>query len=299
MEACALDAVAVADGGVVADAAAVAVASAAVGAAGVSPGLPDPVDTKAGPEQPATRMVEPIRATANGHFIGRLSLSGRFELGRRKWQISLNRHASRMDDRRVGRAIRAIRRRRAWRQEDLAAAARVSQTVVSDIELGRLEAVSLTSLRRVAGALDARVTIDLSWRGAAVDRLLDERHSALVESTLRQLSGRWDCAVEVSYAYFGERGSVDVLAWDAVSETLLVIEVKSEIGSVEETLRRFDVKARLAPRIAAERGWHPKTIARLLVIGDFGCRPSSDRKPWFHLRRGTPGSRLGGEKVAG
>jgi hypothetical protein len=55
---------------------------------------------------------------------------------------------------------------------------------------------------------------------------------------------------------FGERGSIDLLAWHESSRTLLVIELKTELTSVEETLRRHDSKVRLAPGIARERfGW--------------------------------------------
>src|SRR2546425_1918896 len=111
-----------------------------------------------------------------------------------------------VDDRRVGLAIRALRRRHRWRQVDLAARAKVSQGMVSLAERGHLDHVSLATLRRIAGAVDARCSIDLSWRGAGLDRLLDERHSALVESTVRLFGPGWETAVEVSFAHFAERG---------------------------------------------------------------------------------------------
>jgi hypothetical protein len=48
---------------------------------------------------------------------------------------------------------------------------------------------------------------------------------------------------------------------------LLVIEVKSELGSVEGTLRPLDVKCRLAPRIVRERfAWRPLHVSRMLVV---------------------------------
>jgi transcriptional regulator with XRE-family HTH domain len=176
-----------------------------------------------------------------------------------------------MDDRRVGLAIRALRRRHGWRQDDLAARAKVSQGTVSLAERGHLEQISLAKLRRIAGAVDARCSIDLSWRGAAMDRLLDERHSGLVESTVRLFGPTWETAVEVSFAHFAERGSVDVLAWHAATKTLVVVEVKTELASIEEALRRFDAKVRLALEIARPRGWVPTTVARLLVIADSGA----------------------------
>jgi hypothetical protein len=50
---------------------------------------------------------------------------------------------------------------------------------------------------------------------------------------------------------------------------VLVIEVKTEIASAEELLRRHDVKTRLAPKLAVDRfGARPAAIGRLLVIAD-------------------------------
>jgi hypothetical protein len=59
------------------------------------------------------------------------------------------------------------------------------------------------------------------------------------------------------------------VAWHAPSATLHVVEVKTSLVSVEETLRRHDVKARLAARIVGDRfGWWPRNVARLLVLPD-------------------------------
>jgi hypothetical protein len=72
---------------------------------------------------------------------------------------------------------------------------------------------------------------------------------------------------EVSFAVYGERGSIDVVGWHAPSGTLLVIEVKTELASIEETMRRHDTKVRLAARVVEERfGWRPRRVARLLVL---------------------------------
>ena len=196
-----------------------------------------------------------------------------------------------MDDRHAGLAIRALRRGRAWRQDDVAEAAGVSQSMVSLIERGHIQSVSLATLRRVAGALEARCSVDISWRGAALDRLVDERHSALVEAVVRLLRTGWEIAAEVTFAHFGERGSVDVLAWHAATRTLLIVEVKTELASIEETLRRLDIKVRLGPDIARPRAWRPSVIARLLVIGDSGAarRAVASREATFQAsypRRG-------------
>jgi hypothetical protein len=120
----------------------------------------------------------------------------------------------------------------------------------------------------VLAALDATVQIDVRWRGGAVDGLVDRRHASIVESVIRILRAQgWDARPEVSFARYGERGSIDVLAWNAASGAVLLIEVKSEIHDIEETLRRFHGKVRLAPDITfAELGWRPTTIGAALVV---------------------------------
>jgi transcriptional regulator with XRE-family HTH domain len=64
-----------------------------------------------------------------------------------------------VDDIRVGAAFRAVRVRRRLRQGDIAAKARLSQQLVSLVERGHLDRVSLAVLRRLAGALDIRIDV--------------------------------------------------------------------------------------------------------------------------------------------
>jgi len=170
----------------------------------------------------------------------------------------------------MGRKIRAIRHRRRWRQQDLADRAGTSQDMVSRLERGRVAAMAVGSVREIAQALDAEVVLVVRWRGGELDRLMDEAHATLVGRAVEMLQSLgWETRSEVSFSVYGERGSIDVLAWHAPTRTLLVVEVKSELISVEETLRVHDAKLRLAPRIAAERfGWHATATARLLVLPD-------------------------------
>lgn len=175
-----------------------------------------------------------------------------------------------MDPIRVGRSLRALRQRLRWRQLDLARRAAVSQQTVSDIERGRAASVSLPRLVRVATALDADIDLVVRWRGGALDRLLDERHAALCAAAAHRLaSAGFEVVAEASYSYFGERGSVDVLGWDARRAAIAVIEVKTELTSIEATLRKHDEKIRLGPRIARDRfGQSPRAVIGLLVVGD-------------------------------
>lgn len=173
-----------------------------------------------------------------------------------------------MDEIRIGRQIRALRRRRAWRQQDLAAACGTSRSSVSRLERGRVREVSVALLGRVAAALDARLDLRLSWNGEALDRLLDADHAALVERVGRLLTSLgWEVPVEVSFNIRGERGSIDIVAFHPPTGALLVAEIKSVVPDVQATIVVLDRKARLGREIARERGWGPTMVGRLLVIG--------------------------------
>jgi transcriptional regulator with XRE-family HTH domain len=173
-----------------------------------------------------------------------------------------------MDDRKVGLIIRALRRRRGWRQIDLARRADVPQSVVSEIERGHLDAKQVRTVRRLLNALDADVRLEVRWRGGEADRLIDEDHARLGGTVAQRLERLgWTVRTEVTYSEYGERGSFDILGWRAETGDLVVIEVKTELLSAEATLRKMDEKVRLAPKVVGERfGWRPRLISRVLVL---------------------------------
>jgi HTH-type transcriptional regulator / antitoxin HipB len=175
-----------------------------------------------------------------------------------------------MDDVRIGLRVRAVRHRLGWRQQDVATKAGVSQDTVSRIERGHLDALQLRMIRAVMRALEMEVVLDARWRGGELDRLVDEGHAAIAARVCEVLEAAgWVVHPEVSFAVFGERGSIDVLAWNPHARILLVVEVKTTFNSAEETLRRHDTKVRLAPALARERfGWAAVAVGRLLVLPD-------------------------------
>ncbi|MEO5918095.1 MAG: hypothetical protein ABIQ17_00905, partial [Candidatus Limnocylindrales bacterium] len=142
----------------------------------------------------------------------------------------------------------------------------------------------------IAAALDADIAIIVRWRGGDLDRLLDEAHASLVSRAAQVLEGmEWVVQPEVTFALFADRGAIDLLGWKAATRALLVVEIKTELTSVEETLRTHDMKVRVASRVAGERfGWQPGTVARLLVLPD---NSTSRRRVARHeglLRRAYP-----------
>jgi transcriptional regulator with XRE-family HTH domain len=176
---------------------------------------------------------------------------------------------ARMDAVRFGKSVRALRRRRRWRQLDLADAAGVSRSVVSRVELGKADRMTMCVLERVATALGALIRVSVDWNGEGMDRLLDEDHAHLVERIVRWLDeAGWQTAVEVSFAIYGERGSVDVLALHEATGCLLVVEAKTVVPDLQGMLTSLDRKARLGARIAQDRGWRASSVSRLLVIAE-------------------------------
>jgi len=174
-----------------------------------------------------------------------------------------------MDVLRFGLGLRALRMRKRWTQAHLAAAAGVSRSVICRIERGRADRVAVHTLVRVAANLDARVDIRLLWRGEGLDRLLDARHAGLVDRVIVILDmAEWEVAAEVTFDVRGERGSIDVLAFQRATGSLLMIEVKSVVPDIQALLSGIDRKGRLAGEVGRARGWRPTSVSRLLVLPD-------------------------------
>ena len=179
-----------------------------------------------------------------------------------------------MDPVRIGLAFRALRRRRGWTQAELGARVGLSQSAVSRIERGHADRFTVRTLGRLASTLGARVSLRVLAQGEDLDRLLDAGHAQIVEQVTLLLRTRgWEVVPEATFSIFGERGSIDILAFHPPSGSLLVVEVKSAVPDVQATLAGIDRKARLATRIAAERGWRVRSVSRWLVIpGDATSR---------------------------
>lgn len=169
----------------------------------------------------------------------------------------------------VGRTLRTIRLRAGKRQQDVATIAGVSRSFVAKVESGAIDSIDLGRIDAVCRALGAVLDLRVRWRGERLDRLLDEAHAALVEVMVRMLrDAGWTTVVEQSFSEFGERGSIDVFAWHPSFLAVLVVEVKTLIADAQETFGRHDRKVRLAPKLAADRGWTCRQVGRLLVVAD-------------------------------
>ena len=175
--------------------------------------------------------------------------------------------------------------------------------MVSRLERGHLDGVTLGTIRAVAKALDIRVDLVPRWRAGDLDRLLNARHSELHELVaryFRDLPG-WVTQPEVSFSIYGERGVIDILAWHPGRRALLVIELKTDIADVNELVGTVDRKGRNAVRVAIERGWvrprdPPPTVSIWVIVAD---GPTNRRRLSAHramLRAAFP---TDGRSVAG
>lgn len=170
----------------------------------------------------------------------------------------------------IGRAIRALRHRKRWRQQDLGEAAGVSRESVSRLERGEVETATVRLLERVATALGATVRIEVRWNGEQLDRLIDAGHAALQASVVHSLRAwQWTSEAEVSFNWYGDRGRCDAIAFHPETSTLVIVEVKTRIGDVQDLLGRLDVKVRLGSHIARQLGWPaPRRVLPCLVIAE-------------------------------
>jgi len=168
-----------------------------------------------------------------------------------------------MDDLRLGRLARALRHRLEIPQREVARRADTSQSALSRLDRGRFAGMTVGRIRRILAVYDAELVQYVRWRGGDIDRLLDRGHAELGEHVAALLESlRWTVVAEVSYSIFGERGSIDLLAWHPASRVLLVIEIKTELTSIKETLRR---PRREGPACSANR-------VRAIRVGGDGNR---------------------------
>src|SRR4051812_44829149 len=90
------------------------------------------------------------------------------------------------DDYRLAKASRLLRKRQRRRQRDLVTDER-SLHFVRALEAGRASRLDVGLVREHFAALDASVRVTVWWHGAALDRLIDRRHSGVVEGLVKEL----------------------------------------------------------------------------------------------------------------
>jgi transcriptional regulator with XRE-family HTH domain len=160
-----------------------------------------------------------------------------------------------------------VRLKRGMSQGQVAAGAGVSRSMVSQIEAGGLEETSLGIIRRVSAALGVSLPFEPRWRGVELAKLMDARHASMVRAVVSRLGTfGWQCIPEHTFNEWGERGSIDVLAWHAVRRAVVCVEIKTRLVDLQDLLSTEDRKRRLAPALARKLGWNPLIVGSVLVL---------------------------------
>lgn len=200
------------------------------------------------------------------------------------------RHHRPVSDQQVGATFRAVRIRGRKRQEDVAVSAGVARWRVSAIERGRLDGISIGQLRAIASQLEIRVEIVASWRGGDGARIVNERHSRMHELVAARLAAEpgWAFATEVTFSEWGERGTIDILAWHGATGTLLVIELKTELPDPAGLVAQVDRYRRLALQVGRARGWEALTVASWVLVAESDFNRDQLARHWLMLRNAFP-----------
>lgn len=206
-------------------------------------------------------------------------------------------HHAHVDALRLGAVLRAVRLRRGWRQLDVALAVHVSVATVSRVERGQFDTLSIGVLMRVAAVLEVRMDWMPRWRGGELDRMLNAGHAAMHEAASLEFVGtEWLLSSETTFAIYGERGVIDILAFHPPTGALLVVELKTDLVDVQGLIGAVDRYRRLAPQVARERGWAVTSVSCWVLLRD---TPSNHRRLAAHstvLRNAYPAD---GRRVRG
>ena len=164
--------------------------------------------------------------------------------------------------------LKALQRRKGWSRARLGQAIGASQQRVSRLEAD-IRRIPLGLLEAWATELGAFLAVDLRVSGERP--LSDANHAALQNRLAAQLRRHWWLVMtETSFNHYGDRGRIDVVAFHSPLRILLVIETKTRIQDVQDTLGRLDIKKRIAPILARDRGWDVAAIVPAFVVREVG-----------------------------
>lgn len=167
----------------------------------------------------------------------------------------------------TGRLLRMLRIRHGWRQREVSVKARLSPAAISRHELGKIG--SLPALEKHAAVFSLRLDDRLLGRAGALVRLGDEEHAAIVETIASWFrEAGVDTETEASFSEWGERGRIDLLAFDPSTGMLVIVEVKTQLVDLQDLFGSLNVKERLAATVAERRGWTVRRQLSLLAAAD-------------------------------
>jgi transcriptional regulator with XRE-family HTH domain len=177
----------------------------------------------------------------------------------------------------MGRVLRMLRLRRDWRQSDVAEKAGISSSAVGRHESGVIG--SLRSLEQHAAVFGLRVDVRVLGRAGSLMRLGDEEHARIAETVAAWFrEHRFVTETEASFSEWGERGRIDLLAFDPLSGTLVIVEAKTQLLDLQDLFGSLNVKERLAATIAERRGWKVDRCVTLLAVAQTAANRTAVRE---------------------
>jgi transcriptional regulator with XRE-family HTH domain len=158
-----------------------------------------------------------------------------------------------------------------WTQRELAEKANVSQALVWRLESAQPGALDLGRVEQVLNALGIRATLELDDRHLADrERQRDGLHVRITGFLVRHLRRHgWLTATELMIpGDHGPRGWIDLVAFRAADQTLIVEETKTELPDVGALQRSLAFYERMARRAVEALGWWPRRVVVLCVVLD-------------------------------
>jgi transcriptional regulator with XRE-family HTH domain len=165
----------------------------------------------------------------------------------------------------IGRLLRMLRIRRGWRQGDVARKAQISRATVGRHENGSIG--SFSALERHAAVFSLRLDVRLLGRAGDLVRLADEEHAAIVETVASWLRGMgFEIETEASFSEWGERGRIDLLAFERAIGALVLVEVKTQLLDLQDLFGSLSIRERLVGTVADRRGWSVQRRVSVLAV---------------------------------
>jgi transcriptional regulator with XRE-family HTH domain len=151
-------------------------------------------------------------------------------------------------------------------QAELARSGGVSRSHIAGIETGRVNP-SLDLVSRIADRLGievafvARPPLIVSRRTHDV---VHARCSGFVDGRFRRAG--WLTAREIEIAEPSAHGWIDLLAYEPVSRTLVIVEVKTRLDDIGAVERQIGWYERRAVNAAQAIGWRPSRVLSWLIV---------------------------------
>ncbi len=164
--------------------------------------------------------------------------------------------------------VSATRRTIGWTQTELARRCGLSPSMISLVERGLAPNVSLGTVAAICDAMDVDVALALRVPFLGDRRRQgDPAHARCVAYVQRRMErAGWAVEREVETPGAGRRGWIDLLAYHQRRETLLLVEVKTELHDVGQIERTVGWYERVSWAAARQLGWRPTTSATALVV---------------------------------